>query len=372
MRMIYRALRPLLFRLPAERAHRAGTAVLGAMLALPTARRRLRAITLPEDSALAVERWGIRFPGPVCLAAGFDKAGTSINALGALGFAAVEIGTVTAHPQPGNPRPRLFRLPADRALVNRMGFNNPGADAVAERLQRTCVEPVLGINLGKSKVTPLEEAADDYLASLERLAALADYLVVNVSSPNTPGLRTLQDPTPLRALTEAVVARNRELAAARGSAPPPVLLKIAPDLADPDIDTVAELAGAAGIAGMIATNTTISRNGLRTGAERLEEIGAGGVSGAPLLERAVEVVARVRARTEGRLPIIGAGGIFGPGDAWRHLAAGASLVQLYTGFVYGGPGTPRRIHRGLRERLEAAGLGSIEELIGSGLPDPLA
>ena len=363
--MLYSALRPLLFTLPAERAHHLGTAALDAALLTPAARSLVRGVFDVRDPALAVERFGIRFPNPVGLAAGFDKSGASFNALGALGFGFVEIGTVTALAQPGNPRPRLFRLPADRALLNRMGFNNPGAEAVAARLRRATIEPVLGINLGKSKAAPLEDAAADYLRSLELLEPFAAYLAVNVSSPNTPGLRRLQDAGPLRELLRALRARAAGLAAARGQPAKPILLKIAPDLTDPQVEEAAGIALEEGAAGLIATNTTVSREGLRTSAAELERLGAGGISGAPVHRRAVEVVGLVHRATGGRLPIVGVGGIFGPDDAWEMVRAGAGLVQVWTGFVYRGAGIARDINRGLLVRLRREGMRSLDEAVGA-------
>jgi len=360
---LYDAIRPLLFTLPAEQAHHVGTSALNATLSLPPARALARSLFDVRDPALAVERFGIRFPNPVGLAAGFDKGGAWFNALGALGFGAIEIGTVTALGQPGNPRPRLFRLPADRALLNRMGFNNPGAEAVAARLERTKIEPVLGINIGKSKAAPLEEAAADYLRSLELLERYAAYLVVNVSSPNTPGLRQLQDAAPLRELLRALRARAGELAAARGVSPKPILLKIAPDLTDPQVEEAAGIAVEEGMAGLIATNTTVSRDGLQT--PDVDALGAGGISGAPVHRRTVQVVARAWTATGGRLPIVGVGGIFGPDEAWAMVRAGASLVQVWTGFIYRGPGIARDINRGLLERMAREGFRSLDEAVGA-------
>jgi dihydroorotate dehydrogenase len=360
---LYDAIRPLLFTLPAERAHHVGTTALDAALLAPPARALARSLFDVRDPALAVERFGIRFPNPVGLAAGFDKAGAWFNALGALGFGAIEIGTVTALAQPGNPHPRLFRLPADRALLNRMGFNNPGAEAVAARLGRTRIEPVLGINLGKSKAAPLEDAAADYLRSLELLEPFAAYLVVNVSSPNTPGLRQLQDAAPLRELLRALRTRAGELAAARGGPPRPILLKIAPDLTDPQVEEAAGIAVEEGMAGLIATNTTVSREGLRT--PDVDGLGAGGISGPPVHRRALEVVAHVYRTTGGRLPIVGVGGIFGPDEAWAMVRAGASLVQVWTGFVYRGPGIARDINRGLLRRMAREGFRSLDGAVGT-------
>jgi dihydroorotate dehydrogenase len=363
--MLYDLLRPLLFTLDPEQAHHLGTAALNRALAGRTARSVARAQMEVRDPALSVERFGIVFPNPVGLAAGFDKSGESFNALGALGFGFVEIGTVTALGQPGNDRPRLFRLPADRALLNRMGFNNPGAAAVATRLRETSIEPILGINLGKSKATPLEEATGDYLRSLELLEPFARYLVVNVSSPNTPGLRALQDAGPLRELLAAVTARLREMASARGGPPKPLLLKIAPDLTDPQVDEAVGIAAEEGVAGIIATNTTVSREGLRTPRAAVEGMGAGGISGAPVHRRAVEVVGRAWRATGGRLPVVGVGGVFTAHDAWEMIRAGASLVQLYTGFIYGGPTVARDVNRGLLTLLHRAGMRSLDEAVGS-------
>jgi dihydroorotate dehydrogenase len=360
----YRLLRPFLFQVPAETAHHLAAGALDLGLLTAPARALSRAWLDVRDGALAVERFGIRFPNPVGLAAGFDKTGEHFNALGALGFGFVEIGTVTAHAQPGNPSPRLFRLPADQALLNRMGFNNPGAEAVARRLRRTAIEPVLGINLGKSRVTPLEDATADYLRSLELLEPFARYLVVNVSSPNTPGLRTLQDARPLRGLLSALRRRAAELAGYRHEAPKPILLKIAPDLSDEQVDEAVAIAVEEGIAGIVATNTTVSREGLRTARAAVEAMGAGGISGAPVRARARQVVARVWKATEGRMPIVGVGGIFTASDAWEMIRAGASLVQVYTGFVYGGPEMVRDINRGLLRRLRREGLTSIGEAVG--------
>lgn len=363
--MPYRLLRPLLFTLPAERAHHLGAAALSAALATPRARALARSRFHVDDPALATVRFGVRFPNPVGLAAGFDKGGEWFDALGALGFGFVEIGTVTALAQPGNPLPRLFRLPKDRALLNRMGFNNPGADAVAARLACRPAETVLGINLGKSRAAPLEEAAADYLRSLELLERFAAYLVVNVSSPNTPGLRTLQDAAPLRALLRALRTRGAELAAARGEPPRPILLKIAPDLTGPQVEEAAGIAVEEGMAGLIATNTTVSREGLATAAAEVERLGAGGISGAPVRARAREVVSLAYRATEGRLPIVGVGGIFGAEDAWEMVRAGASLLQLWTGFVFQGPGLAREINRGLLERLRRDGFGSLDGAVGA-------
>jgi dihydroorotate dehydrogenase len=363
--ILYDLVRPFLFTLSAERAHHVGSGLLDLALAPAPFRSLVRSAAAVHDPALAVERFGIRFPNPVGLAAGFDKSGELFNALGALGFGFVEIGTVTALAQPGNPPPRLFRLPADRALLNRMGFNNPGAEAVSRSLARSRIEPVLGINLGKSKATPLEESAEDYLTSLSLLHRFAHYLVVNVSSPNTPGLRQLQDAGPLRALLRALRARGEELALGRAGAAKPILLKIAPDLSDAQVEEVVGIAREEGMAGIIATNTTVSRQGLRTPAARLEALGAGGISGAPVARRAREVVSLAWKTAGGTLPVIGVGGIFNADDAWLMIRSGASLLQLYTGFIYRGPGVAGEICRGLSARLRAEGMRGLDEAVGS-------
>jgi dihydroorotate dehydrogenase len=361
----YRILRAPLFALPAERAHHLTVTALRGALATRAARTATRRILAVDDVSLRSRVFGIEFPSPVGLAAGFDKSGTAFNALGALGFGFVEIGTVTAEPQPGNPRPRLFRLPDDGALLNRMGFNNPGASAVAARLAKEPAEVVLGINIGKSKITPLERSTEDYLRSLDQLIGFARYLVVNVSSPNTPGLRSLQDAEPLRELLGAVVRRARANRSGEGAAAVPVLVKIAPDLTDAQIEEAVGIATDEGVSGIVAVNTTISRDGLRTPAATLESLGAGGISGAPLEKRARAVVRHIHRTTSGRIPIIGVGGIRTPDSAWEMIRAGASLVQIYSGFVYEGPGVVRRINEGILQRMRRAGMASIAEAVGA-------
>ncbi len=340
----------VLTRVDAERAHRLGFSALRA--AAPVTRRSWPP-TRRSWRAEPVEAMGLTFPNRLGLAAGFDKNAVGIDALAALGFGHVEVGTVTALPQPGNPRPRLFRLPADRAIVNRMGFNNDGAEVVARRLatrQRRRSQPtatVVGVNIGKSKVVPEDDRAAvlaDYETSAGLLAPYADYLVVNVSSPNTPGLRSLQSVERLEPLLEAVRRQADRVSAERRV---PLLVKIAPDLADEDVHAVADLALALDLDGIIATNTTISRDGLVTSAEDTGRIGAGGLSGAPLAARALEVLRLLEKTVAGRVTLVGVGGIATAEDATARLDAGAVLVQAYTGFVYGGPGWPRRIARGL-------------------------
>jgi dihydroorotate dehydrogenase len=274
------------------------------------------------------------------------------------------VGTVTNLPQPGNPRPRLFRLPLDRALVNRQGFNNEGAASLARRLAHAKPDCVLGVNIGKSRAVPVEEATADYLASFETVRPHADYVTVNVSSPNTPGLRELQRADLLGELLGALQRRNRALADAEGGRPVPLLVKLAPDLESGALEMIVDAARCAGVAGIIATNTTTARAGLRTDAARVIACGEGGLSGAPLRERSTRLVAALRRLTRGALEIVGVGGIFTAEDAWEKICAGASLVQLYTGFVYEGFGVARRINEGLAARLEQHGFRTLDEAIG--------
>jgi dihydroorotate dehydrogenase len=350
---LYGALRQLLFLVPPERSHELVFAALRGVTKAAPVRRQLSRRLAPTDPVLASTVFGVRFPGPLGLAAGFDKDGIGLKAWGALGFGYAEIGTVTAHPQPGNPAPRLFRLPADRALLNRLGFNNHGAAQLASTLARHSADVPIGVNIGKTKATPLENAADDYRASARLVGPLATYLVVNVSSPNTPGLRDLQAVESLRGILSAVLAETST----------PVLVKIAPDLADSDIDDIADLAVELGLAGIVATNTTVSRGGLRTpGVDRL---GSGGISGPPLAHRAAEVLRRLYGRVGDRLTLISVGGIETVDDAWERITAGASLVQGYTGFIYGGGLWAKHIQDGLAVRLRGAGYSSLSEAVGS-------
>lgn len=338
----------VLRRLPAETVHRASMAGLRLIAAVPGLTWPLRRLLAPRDPALTVRALGLEFPGPLGLAAGFDKNAEADGALAAFGFGFVEIGTVTGEPQAGNPRPRLFRLPADRAIVNRMGFNSQGSARVAARLaRRRRRRPVVGVNIGKTKAVPDGAAVADYVTSTERLAGYADYLVVNVSSPNTPGLRDLQAVTLLRPLLCAV----REAADRTARRRVPLLVKIAPDLADDDIDAVADLAVELGLDGIIATNTTIGREGLVSDRRLTEQ--AGGLSGAPLKQRSLDVLNRLYGRVGDRLVLISVGGIETADDAWERLRSGATLVQAYTGLIYGGPLWPSKIHRALARRLRA-------------------
>ena len=317
-----------------EKAHHFGMFVIKAASKL-----RLTKL-LPKIRTNTINSLGLDFDGAFGLAAGFDKNATAVKALGELGFSHIEIGTVTAIPQPGNPTPRLFRLIQDRALINRMGFNNDGAEAVSNRLEKLRASksnlPVIGVNIGKSKVVELENAADDYRTSAKLLAPFADYLAVNVSSPNTPGLRDLQSVKSLKPILEAVLAE---------SLGKPVLVKIAPDLADEDILAIAALSKQLGLAGVIATNTTIGRSGLHESATRIEEIGAGGLSGAPINSRSLEVLKLLRKELDSSSVIISVGGVETKEQVQERLKAGANLVQGYTGFVYFGPLWARKLNR---------------------------
>jgi len=341
---MYKALvKPLLFQLDAERAHHLIFDNLKRAYRLPGTAAMLRGLYDFRHAGLEREVFGLKFPNPVGLAAGFDKNAVLTDELAALGFGFVEIGTVTPRPQPGNPVPRLFRLPQDEALVNRMGFNNEGAAAAATRLrQRRNQQLIIGGNIGKNKDTPNEQAAQDYVACVDALHEVVDYFVVNVSSPNTPGLRQLQEREPLIQLLQQVQTRNQAL-----PQPRPLLLKIAPDLTDSQLDDILLIARETNLSGLVATNTTISRAELRTDAGHVTNLGAGGLSGRPLRERATEVIRYLHRRTDGGLPLIGAGGIHSPQDAQEKLAAGATLVQLYTGFIYEGPALVGRINRAL-------------------------
>jgi dihydroorotate dehydrogenase len=337
---MYRALFDLvLSRLDPERAHHLAFVVIRALPAVGLG-GLARRFTAPDPS-LAVEALGLRFDSPFGVAAGFDKDGEGVLGLGSLGFGHVEVGTITARPQPGNDKPRLFRLLPDRAVINRMGFNNHGAGAAANRLlrvRRASQRPVLGVNIGKSRVVAVEDATEDYLTSARALAPVADYLVVNVSSPNTPGLRGLQELELLGPLLTAV----KDVAGTT-----PLLVKIAPDLTDEQVERIARLAVELGLAGIIATNTTISRDGLRTDPSVVEAAGAGGLSGPPLAARSLEVLRLIRAVVPAELCVISVGGVETAEDVQERLDAGATLVQGYTAFLYRGPLWARQINRGL-------------------------
>jgi dihydroorotate dehydrogenase len=340
--MLYRyLLRPLLFRLDAETAHHLTFAMLRAATRIPGAMALAKLACGGIPGGLERTVFGLKFASPVGLAAGLDKDAMVNEGWESFGFGFCEIGTVTPRPQPGNDRPRLFRLPVDRAIINRMGFNSSGVDVVVERLKRVpkARRIILGANIGKNKVTPNEQAEDDYRVCLEKLFPYVDYFVVNVSSPNTPNLRELQDREPLTRLLTGLQEFNHSQ-----PTPKPLLLKIAPDLTDPQLDDIIAIAGETKLAGLVATNTTISRAGLTTSETRVKEIGAGGLSGAPLTSRSTEVIRYLHTKSDGKIPLIAVGGIMTPEDAVEKLNAGASLIQLYTGFVYGGPGLVRGIH----------------------------
>jgi len=362
MNSLYRrAFRPLLFAQDPETAHERTIEFLSTagQLGLPLSHRPF------THARLRVTLAGLSFPNPIGLAAGCDKNARAVAVWPRLGFGFVEVGTVTAQPQPGNPKPRLFRLPEQGALINRLGFNSEGSEVVARRLARLrrhgrALPVPLAINIGKTRrVTGDEETLKDYRTSFRRLAPLADLLVVNVSSPNTPGLRQWQERDKLAALLGALMAEGRALAAERGLAPVPLFVKISPDMDDADMDDVVAVALDLGIAGIVATNTTIAREGALAQASE-----AGGLSGRPLRERATEVVRYLYRRLEGRLPIIGVGGISTPEDAYARLQAGASLLQLYTGLIYEGPFLPRALNTGLLRLMERDGVGHVSDLVG--------
>jgi dihydroorotate dehydrogenase len=367
-RWLYRALlRPALFAQDAERIHQRTLRMLGFCSRHEWLCHTVAALFAAP--ALPTEQFGLQFPNPIGLAAGMDKQAEALPAWAALGFGWTELGAVTWHPQPGNPPPRLFRAIRDQAIVNRMGFNNPGAQEVAQILQqwrrsgRWPNHPV-GMNLGKSKITPLQKAAEDYARSFRLLLPYLDFFVVNVSSPNTPNLRQLQDKT---ALDDILCALDEVQPTPAGSPPSnrkPVLVKVAPDLSFDALDQILELAGPRHLAGIIATNTTLARPDTTDPKLRRIYEQAGGLSGRPLRARSTEVIRHLYRQTGGKLPIVGVGGIFSAADAWEKLTAGASLVQLYTSLVYEGPGVVGAILRGLLHKMRAAGLGELREAVG--------
>lgn len=385
--MIYRLLyRLALAHIDAERAHRAAVRALAAVAAIGPLRRGLAALLRPRDPALRVDALGRTLPSPLALAAGFDKDATAFPALLSVGFGAAEVGTITARPQPGNPRPRVFRLARERALVNSMGFPSEGADAAAARLAaRDRQAGVVGVNVGRTRAAA--DATADCRACVARLAAHADYLVLNVSSPNTPGLRDLQAVDRLAELIAAARAGiedafrahagggpdsppgSADVAASPAGAPGadrrvPLLVKIAPDLSDEAVDAIAELALRERLDGLIATNTTVDRGCLRDPSSP-DDPGVGGISGAPLRPRALAVLRRLRARTQGRVTLISAGGVETAADVWERIRAGATVVQAYTGYVYGGPLWPWRVNRELARMARAAGYGRVQDAVGA-------
>ncbi|MEI5103602.1 quinone-dependent dihydroorotate dehydrogenase [Streptomyces sp. PmtG] len=351
-------------RMDPERAHHLAFGWIRLIARIPVLRTFVAAALAPRHKELRTEALGLRMHGPFGLAAGFDKNAAAVDGMAMLGFDHVEIGTVTGEPQPGNPKKRLFRLVEDRALINRMGFNNDGSAAVAERLaaRDEVFRTVVGVNIGKTKAVPEADAVADYVKSTERLARHADYLVVNVSSPNTPGLRNLQATESLRPLLTAVrEAADRSVEGRRV----PLLVKIAPDLADADVDAVADLAVELGLDGIIATNTTIAREGLGLASDPELVKETGGLSGAPLKERSLEVLRRLYARVGDRITLVGVGGVENAEDAWQRILAGATLVQGYSAFIYEGPFWQRAIHKGLAARLATSPYATLAEAIGA-------
>ena len=342
---MYKALiRPLLFSFSPEKIHHFSFSWIKSVHKIPGMEGLLRAGYRDRSPKHRVKVMGLEFDNPIGLAAGFDKDGKAYRELASFGFGFIEVGTVTPRPQPGNPQPRLFRLPADKALINRMGFNNEGVDALVSRLKKRRANSslVIGGNIGKNKDTPNDRALDDYLICFKALFSHVDYFVVNVSSPNTPNLRDLQDKKPLTGILQALQEEN-----ASQNSPKPILLKIAPDLSEGQLEDIIDIVKTTGIAGVIATNTTVSREELNTASERVEGIGAGGLSGAPLRKRSTDIIAALRKGLGPAKCIIGVGGIFTSQDAQEKLKAGADLVQVYTGFIYEGPGMVKRILRDL-------------------------
>ncbi len=340
--MYQKLLKPLFFLMSPERAHYAAMDLLTVACRVPGVRWWMRKRAAKRNRGKEISVAGLTFPNRVGLAAGFDKDARWLPALEMLGFGFVEIGTVTPRAQSGNPQPRLFRLVQDRGILNRMGFNNDGLYPAVARLVRRPQGLVVGGNIGKNKITPNEKAVEDYLACVDALHAHVDYFVVNVSSPNTPGLRELQDKEPLANLLRAVVRRNGNLPGHR-----PVFLKIAPDLTNGQLDDIVEIVLAENVDGIVATNTTVSREGLLTPAAEVESMGAGGVSGAPVRSRSTEVVRYLATKSQGRIPIVGVGGVDSLEAAQEKVDAGASLVQVYSGMIYEGPGLPARLVAGL-------------------------
>ena len=343
--MYKQLIKPLLFNLQPEKAHHLTFRTIKNTFRLPGLAALAEKMFALDDPSLERELFGLKFKNPVGLAAGLDKDARLVDELAALGFGFVEIGTLTPRPQAGNPQPRLFRLPQDESLINRMGFNNEGVEAAVQRLRKSSHQTIIGGNIGKNKDTPNEQATADYLYCFDVLYPVVDYFVVNVSSPNTPNLRELQDKEPLKKLLSSLQERNATKVKAK-----PVLLKIAPDLSQAQLDDIISLVAETGIAGIIATNTTISREKLRTPQEQVARIGAGGLSGSVLRERSTEVIRYLHTQSGGSFPIIGVGGIHSPEAALEKLEAGASLIQLYTGFIYEGPSLVRNIKRSLINR----------------------
>jgi dihydroorotate dehydrogenase len=356
---VYSLIRPLLFALDAERSHDLTLGLLRTAYRVPGARALVRRCYADRTTPLPVEVLGLRFPNPVGLAAGLDKEARCLAPLLDLGFGFLELGTVTPQPQPGNPKPRLFRLTRHAAIINRMGFNSSGLAAFLVNLAAQPRRGIIGINLGKNKFTLDTQAIDEYLTGLRAVYAHADYVTLNISSPNTPGLRALQEEAPLAALLSALKHEQGLLARTHGRYVP-IAVKIAPDLDDSGIDTIARLLLAHSLDGVIATNTTITRPGLEQEPQARE---TGGLSGRPLRTLSTQVIRRLYAILQGRIPIIGVGGIGSADDAWEKLVAGADLVQLYTAFIFQGPGVVGEIVRGLTEKVRVHGATSLSDAL---------
>lgn len=379
--MIYRIVFNLVLqRIPEGAAHKLASGTLRAGTASAGARRLLRRLAFPRGEELSVHALGQTFPSPLGAGAGLDKDVNWFEALGAIGFGFVEVGTVTAERQAGNPPPTMRRLPHDRAILNRMGFPNPGAIEAADRLRKRTGETIIGTNIGKSMVTPFDRIAEDYRATVREVAPLSEYITINVSSPNTPGLRDMQTTEALRSLIDAVRDELRVMGICI-----PLLVKVSPDLSSEELDSIADLALEMELDGIVAVNTTVSRTGLSY-SDHPKWFDGGGISGAPLKSRALQVLQHLYTRVGGRLVLISVGGIETPDDAWKRIASGATLIQAHTGFIYGGPGWPRHINRALARRVRGEGFSSIQQVVGSaasggaagpsahgqGLPEPAA
>lgn len=339
---MYKLLRSFFFLFNAEKAHYLAADLLKFTLKVPCFKFLTNNLFSCNDKSLQKEVFGIKFKNPVGLAAGFDKNASFYNDFSHLGFGFIEIGTITPLPQDGNPKPRLFRLKSDEAIINRMGFNNGGIEMAIQNLKKKKTDIIIGGNIGKNKITPNENAVEDYLKCFHALFPYVDYFVVNVSSPNTPNLRELQDKEPLENLLAILQQENQKMPTQK-----PILLKIAPDLSNSQLDDVIEVVKNTKLAGIVATNTTLDRSNLKAGEEKLSEIGAGGLSGKPLTKRSTEIIQYIHDKTNGSIPIIGVGGIHSAEDAIEKLKAGASLVQLYTGFIYEGPSLIKKINKAI-------------------------
>ncbi|HCQ29608.1 MAG TPA: dihydroorotate dehydrogenase (quinone) [Flavobacteriales bacterium] len=340
-------IKPVLFSLPPEKAHHFSVSVIKKLFKIGFVRNYVKSTHFVTSPSLERKLFGLTFPNPVGLAAGFDKNADFYNEFANFGFGFIEIGTVTPKPQPGNPQPRLFRLPKDKALINRMGFNNDGVKKAVENLKKRKTNIIIGGNIGKNKVTPNENAVDDYITCFNELFPYVDYFVVNVSSPNTPNLRELQDKKPLTNILNRLQQENTKKEVRK-----PILLKIAPDLSFEQLDDIIDIVAETKIDGIIATNTTIQRSGLKTPKDEIEKIGNGGLSGRPLLKRSTEVIQYLKQKSQNAFTVIGVGGITKPEDALEKINAGADLVQVYTGFVYEGPALIKKINKLLLENFE--------------------